>query len=259
MYAGADTYDWTQLDQEVSSISAAGMTVELIIDGCPTWAAVPGASGQLFAQPAQTSQFAAWAATVVARYAPEGVTDYEIYTADLKAAYASIKAVDPSAYVISGGLAPEANDGTNMNEVTFLQDMYADGAKGSFDALGDHPYSFPALANTYEVWSGWSAMDQTPSSLEGVLAANGDAGKPLWLTEVGAPTNGPDGVGTAAQSEELTQAIGDAKSTSWIGALYIYTYEDSGSDPSTDEDWFGLLNADGSPKPAFAAVAAAIG
>lgn len=277
MYAGANTYDWSQLDQEVSSIRAAGMTADLIIDGCPSWAAVPSAVGQVFAQPAETSQFAAWAAAVAARYAPEGVTDYEIwnepnnsvfwkpapdpaaYTADLQAAYAAIKTVDPSAFVISGGLAPVGDDGGDIDEVTFLQDMYADGAKGFFDALGDHPYSYPALPDTYEIWSGWSAMDQTPTSLEGVLAANGDASKPIWATEVGAPTSGPDGVGTAAQATELTQAIDDAKTTSWIGALYIYTYEDSGSDPSTDEDWFGLLNADGSPKPAFAAVAAAIG
>ena len=41
--------------------------------------------------------------------------------------------------------------------------------------------------------------------------------------------------------------------------MYLYTYEDSGGNPGTDEDWFGLLNADGSAKPAWSAVAAAIG
>lgn len=277
MYAGAKFHQWSRLDREVASIRAAGMTAELIIDGCPRWAAVHSAAGQLFAQPAKASEFAAWAAAVVARYAPEGVTDYEIwnepnnsvfwkpapdpsaYTADLKAAYAAIKAVDRSALVISGGLAPEANEGGNINEVTFLQDMFADGAKGSFDALGDHPYSYPALPNTYEVWSGWSAIDQTPTSLERVLAANGSASTPMWITEVGAPSEGPDGIGAAGQAKELTQVIADVRHLSWIKALYIYTYEDSGSNPGTDEDWFGLLNANGSHKPAFAAVAAAIG
>ena len=101
-------------------------------------------------------------------------------------------------------------------------------------------------------------MSQTPTSIESPLAANDDATKPLWLTEVGAPTGGPDGVGDAAQAEELTQAIADAKASSFIAALYIYTYEDSGTDPTTDEDWFGLLDATGTPKPSFAAVAAAI-
>ena len=143
--------------------------------------------------------------------------------------------------------------------MTFLLDMYADGAKGYFDAVGDHPYSYPALPDTYEAWSGWSQMDATPASIESTMAANGDGSKPIWVTEVGAPTGGPDSVGTAAQAEELTQAIDNAKSSSWIGALYLYTYEDSGGNPGTDEDWFGLLNADGSAKPAWSAVAAAIG
>ena len=32
----------------------------------------------------------------------------------------------------------------------FLTDMYADGVKGSFDALGYHPYSYPVLPDTYD-------------------------------------------------------------------------------------------------------------
>ena len=216
-------------------------------------------------------------AAVAQRYAPQGVQDFEIwnepnsgafwlpapnpaaYVQLLQAADTAIKAVDPGAFVITGGLAPEANDASDINEVTFLQDMYADGAKGYFNAVGDHPYSYPALPNTYEAWSGWSQMDATPVSLESTMAANGDGAKPIWATEVGAPTGGPDSVGTAGQAQDLTQAIDNAKSSSYIGALYMYTYQDSGGDPATDEDWFGLLNADGSPKPAWSAVAAAIG
>jgi hypothetical protein len=277
-YAGPGTYDWSQLDQEVASVRAAGMSIDMVISGTASWAAVSGESDTDVAQPADPAQFGQFAAAVAQRYAPQGVQDYEIwnepnntaffqpapnpavYVQMLQASYTDIKAVDPSAFVITGGLAPETTDGAgDINEVTFLQDMYADGAAGYFDAVGDHPYSYPALPDTYEAWSGWSAMDATPTSLESVMAANGDASKPIWITEVGAPTGGPDSVGTAGQAEDLTQAIDDAKASNWIGALYIYTYEDSGGDPTTDEDWFGLLNADGSSKPAWSAVAAAIG
>ena len=275
-YGGPTSYDWSQLDQEIASIRAAGLSLDLVITGAPPWAAVPSAASDPSPQPADPASFGAFAGAVAARYAPEGVRDFEIwnepnnvvfwqpapnpaaYTADLIAAHAAIKAVDPQAVVITGGLAPETDNGTDINAITYLQDMYADGAKGAFDAVGYHPYSFPALPDTYEAWSGWSQMSQTPTSIESVLAANGDASKPLWLTEVGAPTSGPDGVGDAAQAEELTQAIADAKATKFIGSLYIYTYEDSGTDPTTDEDWFGLLSASGTPKPSFAAVAAAL-
>ena len=276
-YAGQGTYDWTQLDQEVASVHAAGMSMDMVIMGTPAWAAVAGESGSDVAQPANPSLFGQFAAAVAQRYAPQGVQDFEIwnepnntvfwqpapnpaaYVQILQAADTDIKAVDPGAFVITAGLAPEATQNGDINEVSFLQDMYADGAKGYFDAVGDHPYSYPALPDTYEAWSGWSQMDATPASLESTMAANGDGSKPIWITEVGAPTGGPDSVGTAAQAQELTQAIDNAKSSSWIGALYMYTYEDSGGNPGTDEDWFGLLNADGSAKPAWSAVAAAIG
>jgi hypothetical protein len=62
-------------------------------------------------------------------------------------------------------------------------------------------------------------------------------------------------VGTAAQAQEISQAVAAAKSTPWIGGLFVYTYQDSATSP----DYFGLLNADGSQKPAWSALAAAVG
>jgi len=274
--AGPTQFDWTDLDQEVKSARAAGMSVDLIIDGCPPWAAVAGTSGDAHPQPASAAQYATWAADVAARYAPQGVGLFEIwnepnnaifwqpkpdpaaYTADLVAAYSAIKKVDPGAFVISGGLAPEATDGTNISPIDFLTAMYADGAKGSFDALGYHPYSYPALPNTYEPWSAWSQMAQTNPSIRSVMNSNGDSGKSIWITEFGAPSSGLGGVGQSAQATAFTQAIAFAKGTSWIGGLYIYSWQDDGTDPANVEDWFGLLTATGSRKLAYAAVVNAI-
>jgi hypothetical protein len=71
--------------------------------------------------------------------------------------------------------------------------MYANGAKGSFDALGYHAYSFRELPDTYG--SGWSQMAQTSPSPRSMMIRNGDGNKPIWVTEFGAPSGGPDGVG----------------------------------------------------------------
>jgi polysaccharide biosynthesis protein PslG len=276
-YGGQNSFDWSQLDQAVASVRAAGMSLDLIIDGCPPWAAVSGTAGDDSPQPASSSQYAQWAAEVAARYAPQGVSTFEIgnepnnaafwqpapnpaaYTSDLIAAYKAVKKVDPSAFILSAGLAPESNDGTNINAVTFLQDMYADGAKGYFDGVGYHPYSYPALPNTYQSWSGWSQMNQTSSSIRSVMTANGDSGKKIYITEVGAPSAGPAGVGQTAQATEFTQAIAAAKTTSWIGGMYLYSWQDRGTDTSTSEDWFGLLTSSGAQKPAYTAVKNAIG
>lgn len=275
-YGGPKSYDWAQLDQVVKSVRAAGMSADLIIDGCPPWAAVAGTSGDDSPQPASAAQYAQWAAAVAARYAPMGVHTFEIwnepniqafwqpkpnpaaYTAMLKAAYTAIKNVDPSAFVLSGGLAPAVNNGTDIAPITFLQDMYANGAKGSFDALGYHPYSYPALPDSVQSWSGWSQMSQTSPSLRSVMAANGDSGKKIWITEVGAPSAGPYGVGQAGEAKEFTQVIANAKATSWIGACYLYSWQDEGTSQSTSENWFGLVTAGGAKKQAYHAVSTAL-
>jgi len=269
---GPSTFDWSRLDREVGSMTAAGMHIDLIIDDTPAWARDPAVSGN-WGQPASASAFATFAGQVAGRYGPRGVHTYEIwnepnihafwnpapnpslYTTMLRDSSSAIKAAQPNATVLSGGLAPATNDGTNIAPVTFLEDMYADGAKGSFDALGYHAYSAPALPDTFETWSGWSQMNETNPSLRSVMTANGDAGKQIWITEVGAPSSGPGGVGTAAQAEEVTQAVQGAQANSWIGAEFFYTYQDAGTDP----DYYGLLNADGSPKPAWAALARLLG
>ena len=269
---GPDMFDWTQLDQAVRSVRAEGMSLDLVIDGCPPWAALAGTTGDPFPQPASPTQYARWAAEVARRYAPQGVRIFEIwnepnitdfwlprpnpaaYTAILIAAYSAIKAVDPSGFVISGGLARAVTNGTDYSAIDFLRAMYADGARGSLDAVGYHPYSYPALPDSPK--SAWSQMARTTPSLRNVMASNGDGGKSIWITEFGAPSAGPHGVGETGQATALSQAIVTAKKTRWIGALYLDTWEDAGTDLSNSNDWFGLLTADGSPKAAYKAVAA---
>jgi hypothetical protein len=272
---GPSTFYWATLDQEVRSIRYAGMSVDLIIDGCPSWAAVPSAVNAIFAQPKSPKQYATWAAEVANRYRQMGVEYFEIwnepnlqnfwwpkpnpaaYTADLVAAYASIKKVDPAATVISGGLANASDNGINYNPVTFLAIMYIDGAKGSFDDVGLHPYSYPTLPDTYNPSSGWSQMDETNPSIRSVMTEHGDSSKKVWITEFGAPSGGRPDVNSTVQSEILTQALGYADKAGWIGALYIYTWRDTSTTFKTSTQ-FGLESINGSPKPAFYAVSAAL-
>lgn len=271
----AGSYDWSALDQVISSINQVGFSIDLIIDQCPSWAGVPSADGSGWAQPASAATFATYAAAVAARYGSKGVKYFEIwnepninnfwvpapdpaaYTADLKAAYSAIKQVDPSATVISGGLSPATNTATTIDPRTFLEDMYSDGAEGSFDGLGDHPYSYPLIPDDDESWSGWSQMSQTSPSLRSIMAANGDSAKKIWITEFGAPTTGSNSVGEAGQTAALTQALSQAQGFSWLGSFYIYTWADLASEPEIDNG-FGLLTDDNTEKPAYEAVAAAL-
>jgi hypothetical protein len=272
---GPSSFDWGELDQAVASIQKVGLSADLIIDGCPAWAAVSDAQGDMYAQPASSAVFATWAGAVAARYGDKGVKYFEVwnepnlavfwqpapdpaaYTADLKVAYAAIKVVDPSAVVLSGGLAPADNDGTDYDPRTFLEDMYADGAEGSFDGLGYHPYSYPDSPDTVASWSGWSMMSDTSPSIRSIMTENGDSRKKIWITEYGAPTSGPNSVGETGQSTDLVQAISQVASLDWIGSFYIYTWSDISTLPA-DENGFGLLTDENTQKPAYSAVTGAL-
>jgi hypothetical protein len=273
---GPSSFDWEALDQTLVSIKAAGMSVDLVIDGCPPWAATSASAGSSAPTPASPSQYATFAAQVAARFAPAGVKVFEIwnepniadfwqptpdpraYTELLQASYPAIKRAAPSATVISAGLAPAASDATSVSPIDFIEAIYADGGKNYFDALGFHPYSYPAMPDTYESWSAWSQMSQTSPSIRSVMASHGDSGKKIWITEYGAPSSGPDGIGEAAQSASLTQAIDQARATSWIGAIYLYTWVDSGNSPADHGDEFGLLTGSGTQKTAYHGVASAL-
>ena len=85
------------------------------------------------------------------------------------------------------------------------------------------------------------------------MAANGDSAKKIWITEFGAPTSGTtQNVSDAEQSNELVQAISQVKQLSWIGSLYVYTWQD------VPDEGFGLLTVGGAQKSAYAAVVAAL-
>ena len=89
------------------------------------------------------------------------------------------------------------------------------------------------------------------------MTANGDGARRYGSPRRERRRADRTGSGTG-EANDLTQAIGDARTTSWIGALYLYSYQDDGTSTSTDEDWFGLLNVGGAEKPAYAAVANAL-
>lgn len=263
-------FQWAPLDRVVTALKQVGMSADLDINQTPTWAGVSGADNSRWAEPASPAAFAAWAGAVASRYGSQGVKYFEIwnepntqgawepkpdpaaYTADLKAAYSAIKAADPSAIVLTGGLAPAGNTATSYDPRTFLEDIYAYGAKGSFDGVGDHPYSYPATPDEFESWSGWSQMSQTSPSLRSIMAGNGDSAKKIWITEYGAPTLGAYSVGEAGQKTELLQAIAQVKNLSWIGSFFIYTWADVTADLYNG---FGLLTSGNTKKSAYSAVA----
>ena len=127
------------------------------------------------------------------------------YAVLLENAYNAIKSVNPSAGIITGGMAPAISANGNTSPIGFLTALYAAGAEPYFNAVGMHPYSYPAMPTYFAPWNAWSQIASTTPSLRSIMTANGDAGKRIWMTEYGAPTDGP---GTLELSTEDTKFVG---------------------------------------------------
>ena len=54
----------------------------------------------------------------------------------------------------------------------------------------------------------------------------------------------------------VTRAYQLWSSYRWAGPLFMYSGRDQGTDPSSTDDWFGMLNFNYTAKPAFDAYSA---
>ena len=161
--AGPQSYDWSRTDRLVDGARARHLSIIALMTYTPVWARPSGTGDKN--PPTNPDDFARFVSTAAQRYAPLGVATWEIwnepnvstfwyprpdperYTALLVRASAAIRAVEPYATVISGGLAPasDAANGSQVDVRTFLTRVYAAGGGRAFDAVGLHPYSFPRL------------------------------------------------------------------------------------------------------------------
>lgn len=267
----AKDFNYAGYDAAVQALVAAKIRVLGTITYTPSWA--NGGQPSKYFPPLHTASFAKFASNVVARYAPMGLHTWEIwnepnlgqfwrpsanpvrYTALLQAAYNAIHAADTAALVITGGMADPDNGPFDLDARTFLMDLYSDGAKGYFDALGYHPYTSPDMPG-HKDHNPWQQMFATTPSLLSIMSDNGDS-KRIWPTEFGAPTSGVGNevISETAQAKMIAQAYKLVKSYSWAGPLFIYSFIDFHpygytSDPGA---YYGLLRSDWTKKPAYTA------
>jgi hypothetical protein len=174
----------------------AGTKVDIDVVGSPPWA--NGGSSNIATPPVNDQSFAGFM-NYLANAFGTSVTAYEIwnepddpswwtgtsaqYASLLKAAYGAVKAADPSAIVILGGLT--------ANDSPYLQQLYSDSAAGSFDGVAVHtddacsltsPNAFAYNPGTDTI-NRWSFLGF--STVHSVMSANGDGAKPIYITEFG--------------------------------------------------------------------------
>ena len=155
------------------------------------------------------------------------------------------------------------------NNYEFLEALYANGAKGSFDAVGVHTdtacllrdpgvyYREPSGRIGRFSFSGYREVRAT-------MLAQGDD-KPIWMTEFGwsASTEKcdqgvnkgkrPGGVGDKRQAKLLARAYDCLAHDDYMGPAMWFSLQDIGSDPKHIAHRYGLINWSGRHRPAFGA------
>jgi len=274
-----------------------------VIGSSPVWARpTTYASGDSTSPPDSASTFGTFCAAAATRYSSSikhweiwnepnlkqfwgGVgasfgTDPIHFAAMQSAAYDAIKGVDSTATVISGGLGSAETTGGYTAPIDFIDTMLDQGIGSKLDGIGVHPYTYSVLPDSTFYDHIWRQMYLTTPSMKSVMEDHSVGNLKFWLTEFGAPTNGPGPAGTVAnnygisiypplpawvdeqvQAQQFTTAITLARARPDLFANFMaWTLLDSEAPGTlTDrEKHFGILEMDGTPKDASAAFTAAI-
>ena len=276
-FGGVNSFDWSPFDPIVSGARARGITVLGLLAYTPPWATRVDDKGQPGARPADPATYARFAGAAARHFGPLGVHDWEIwnepnldsfwkqpdpaaYTALLRAASTELRRADPQVRVITGGMAPASDGSGSVAPITFLKGIYAAGGGPAFDAVGHHPYTYPARPSGTHPLNAWFQMSGGSQSLRSVMQGAGDGAKQIWMTEFGAPTGGEASrrVSEAEQAAQIKEGLPLAGSLPWAGPIFVYELRDRDGNPASAESFFGLVRTDSSLKPAFGAFQEAV-
>jgi hypothetical protein len=286
-------FDFSGTDAIVARAAAARLDVLPFLFGAPTWV-VPlerryGSPRFLPVRNAkQRSGWKRFVAQAVLRYGPRGTfwaenpglpkrsirawqiwnePNFKYFVAQpnpaeygklVKLSSAAIKAADPGAQVILGGLFArpiEATFDSNPPQAYFAADFLAQmyrstpGIKSKFQGVSLHPYtgSYKNLTSRIE-------------EVREVLKANGDANKGLWITELGWSSKPPRAgnsfaKGLNGQAAQLKGAFAllQAKQQKWhVQRVYWFSVDDL-KGACNFCDGSGLFANGFKPKPAWKA------
>lgn len=192
---------------------------------------------------------------------PGGSATPAEYAELLKVAYQQAKKANPNAIISAASISR-----ADPESAKWLQGLYHAKAKDFFEVVSVNPYSFPAPPEyPYENDPKFQqAFWRVEADMRQVMINNGDASKPIWITEFGYPMadQGPrypdvpvweSTVSESVGADYLVRAIKLAQTWSWCERLHIFRWTDVREyDPTVGQS--GLLRRDWTPKLAYNAV-----
>ncbi len=270
------TMNWATFDAQMASAAAAGLSVLPIVYSTPRWLGVSPLTLPVGSE-LERAVWQTFLTRAVKRYGPGGhfwsahpnlpykpIRAWQIWNEEnatfytepvsvpkyarlLKLSSRALKAADPSATVVTGGLYGHPRYDGAISASRFLKDLYqVKGIKSAFDVVGLHPYA-----------SDVEDMRSQIVGIRSIMKWEWDGGTPVWVDEFGWGSGyekfnydkGPEG-----QKEVLVAALKMliANQRRWkIGRTYWFSWEDVPPPACYYCTTSGLFTADLTPKPAW--------
>ncbi len=293
--------DWSSTDTAVENADRAGLDVLPFLAGPPEWAiareGVGGVRAPVSLLVKTAEQRLGWREFLrlaVFRYGPGGsfwnehpelaarpIRTWQIWNEPnfkyfdarpspsqfgelVNNSYSALRSADPGARIVLGGLFSRPKGGGSKATpkrsylaTDFLERMYrtTPGVRSKFAAVALHPYSYS-----------YKQLPEEVEELRAVMTRQHDAGKALWITELGWSSDRPNSAnghnqfekGVAGQKRELTGAfkLVKANQRAWhLQRVYWFSLTDA---PGSCNfcDGSGLFGDGFTPKPAWYAYVA---
>ncbi len=283
---------WEKYDYIVALAEKYGLELIVRISNPPAWSRAQGDAVGSYAPPDDYQDFADFVAAVVSRY--RGRVRYyqlwnepniypewggypispEEYTELLKLGATAARAADPDVVIIAGALAatinlqPDAPPPANsLNDLLFLQRMYDAGAAPYFDIVAAQGYGLFSGPTDRRMHPRVMNFGR-PQFIRDVMVRNGDAHKPLWISEMNWNA-APEGVeprygrvSLEQQARYLPLAYERIRREwPWVGVAntwFLKRATDEWERNGQPEAYFRLLAPDFTPMPVYQSIQAYI-
>jgi GH35 family endo-1,4-beta-xylanase len=264
-------FDWTHSDLVVNAAQAQGIDLIARLDSVPAWAH-PANTTWKYLDPDHYADYANFVYAFVSRYKDrvshfiiwnepntaaewgQRVPDPQAYTNLLKISYTRAKEADPGAVVLLAGMSPNLEhpgSALALNDLTYIQMLYDDGAGAYFDAVAVHAYGLTASPDDP---SGPDKLNfARVEQVHALMQKNGDGGKQIYVTEGGWNDSPRWSYAVKPyQRVEYTVRAYDKALTDWPWCAAVTLWASRLPSPAyTYFDNFTFLTSDFIPKPVY--------
>ncbi|NJN93378.1 MAG: hypothetical protein HC875_04455 [Anaerolineales bacterium] len=248
-------FDWSKLDRTVGQAVSLSPHIKIIaaLQTSPAWARP--ADTPATTPPTEISDFGRFVRALAERYGDRldvyqiwhepnlsanwgnAFVDPGAYADLLREAAVNIRAADPQAIMLTAALAPTLENGPlNLNELTYLDQLYQAKANRWFDGVAGQAYGFDA-APTDPARPDALNFNRL-ELLRRVMLAHNDADTPIWATAFGWNALPANWSGQPApwksdtmevQAQRTAEAIAQARRDwPWLGPLLAIRWDSTG-------------------------------